>query len=94
MKTKDDTNRGRTGSAAAALASFGAESGAKIKKRPKGPGGRRKSLKRLDPAKDIQGFSSALFWPALLNEVRIWLLFGLALIANRVAMVKVGGTST
>ena len=39
MKTKDDTNRGRTGSAAAALASFGAESGAKIKKKAKRPWG-------------------------------------------------------
>jgi hypothetical protein len=43
-----------------------------------GLGGRRKPLIRLYSAKEIQGFPSALFCPALLDEARIWLDLDLA----------------
>jgi hypothetical protein len=55
------------------LASFEAGGGAQ---RKKGPGGRRKPLKRLDPDKEIEVNSLAKFGRALLDEVRIWLNLG------------------
>jgi hypothetical protein len=51
------------------VASFKAGRG----KRKKGPGGRRKSLKRPDSAKEIKVNSVIFFSRALLDEARIWL---------------------
>jgi hypothetical protein len=57
------------------VASFKAGSGARNKK---GPGGRRKPLKRLNSAKEIKGFPRLKFGWALLGEARIWLGLDLA----------------
>jgi hypothetical protein len=44
--------------------------GSTKKKRPKGPGGRRKSLKRLDPDKEIKAFPLVFLGRALVDLAR------------------------
>ena len=75
MKTRETTNPCERAAPTPPVASFEAGSGAEKKK---GPGGRRNPLIRLNSAKEIKGFSSLYFGPALLDEARIWLNLDLA----------------
>ena len=78
LEAEDERKRAKIAARAAQSQDFGESAGLREEKAKMPLGGRRKSLKRLDPDKEIKVNSFAFLWPGLAGFGQIWLNSALA----------------